>query len=174
MSDLDGRPDEAERPGEKPRVGADFLLPIAGVLFAAYYLYTIRDLPWEARVTGIFVCYGVFILSAIFFVRSLAQLGAGRAAFSLRALVEPLEYNSRRLALLGLVIAFPLVMPYAGLTLTVLLFMAAALVLLGPRSWKQVATISILLAAVNYLLFIVLLRTRFPRGPIEWLLAGVF
>ena len=84
MSEQEGWSETVGRAADKPKVGADFLLPLFGVIFAAYYLYTIRELPWEARVTGVFVCYGVYILSAILFVRSLAHVRQVEVIFRCR------------------------------------------------------------------------------------------
>jgi hypothetical protein len=166
----------AERgPEDGPRgpAGGDWILPAAGIAFALYYISTVWDLPWEARANGLLLGSILLGLTAIFFVRAALALRGRRVTLSLAELVEPRALLVRRLGLFLLVVGFIAALPYLGFTLTVLAFMVGALLLLGERRPGVVAALALTVAAVGYLLFIVFLRARLPRGPIEGLLAWI-
>lgn len=162
-------------PENRPRglTGGDWILPAAGIAFALYYISTIRDLPWEARANGLLLGSILLGLTVIFFARTALALRARRVTVRFAELVEPRSLLLRRVGLFVLVIGFIAALPYLGFTLTVLAFMVATLLLLGERRPGVVAALSVTVAAAGYLLFIVFLRARLPRGVIESLLAGI-
>src|SRR5690606_6712032 len=94
------------RDGEKEATGADCILPAAAICFAVYYLFSIKDLRWEAKVSGLFVACALAGLVLAFAVRTGLGLAQGklRVAFS--------DFNAgpgslrRQLFLVVLIIAF--------------------------------------------------------------------
>jgi hypothetical protein len=69
--------------------------------------------------------------------------------------------------MVGVTIAFIALLQLLGLTLSLFVAMAAALVIMGVRRASTVMLISLAVAAAAYLLFIALLDSSFPHGPIE-------
>jgi hypothetical protein len=63
--------------------------------------------------------------------------------------------------------------PWLGLTLTLCLAMSAALRAMGLKSWKKNLLISFLVAALAWGLFIALLETDMPHGPVENVLSKI-
>ncbi len=52
------------------RKGDDLVFPIMALLFAFYYLYTIKDLAWEAQINGFLISSILIILVLIFLVKT--------------------------------------------------------------------------------------------------------
>jgi hypothetical protein len=68
-------------------------------------------------------------------------------------------------------VAFIALLETLGLTLSLLLAMAAALAIMGVRKLSTIAWISLVVSAAAYILFIAVLDSAFPHGPIEKLLS---
>jgi hypothetical protein len=64
-------------------------------------------------------------------------------------------------------------MPWLGLSLSLFLGLAAALVLMGVRRRAQLFWISFSVAASAYLLFIALLNSDLPHGLVENAIAAL-
>jgi peptidoglycan/LPS O-acetylase OafA/YrhL len=71
----------------------------------------------------------------------------------------------------GVTAAFIATLPWLGLTLGLLLGMFAALWVMGVRRRRTLVGLPLVIAAAAYLLFIVVLQSDFPHGPIEKLLS---
>ncbi|MGH6944971.1 MAG: tripartite tricarboxylate transporter TctB family protein [Geminicoccaceae bacterium] len=154
-------------------VGADLVLPILAVLYGVYYLSTIWDLPFEARINGLLILGILFVLIAAFLIRTARDWLQGAVTLRFEGLLEPLPLLPRRIAFLLLTVGSVVAIPWLGFTLTTFLFMASSMAVLGIRSWRVRLTIAGLTAAAGYIFFIVVLDTRLPRGPVEHLLAWV-
>jgi hypothetical protein len=113
-------------------------------------------------------------LIAIHLARVALKLRAGVAAFSFAPLTEPWPLNRQRLAIVALTAGFIFVIPFLGLTLGLFTLTAALMVLLRAGGWRAIVATSAIVAGTAYLLFIALLNSRLPRGPIEKLLAALF
>ena len=79
----------------------------------------------------------------------------------------------QRALFVGLTALNILLMPWLGFTLTVILFLASSMWLLGVRDLKPLVSIPLAAGAVGYVFFVVALDTRLPAGPIEHLLQNV-
>ncbi|MFB3816840.1 MAG: hypothetical protein ACE147_04165 [Candidatus Methylomirabilales bacterium] len=154
--------------------GGDLVIPAVGAAFAAYYLWTVWDLSWEAKADGLVVGLVLLVLIALLVARVGLAVAAGRARLGLDALVRPVRPQLTRLALLAAILAFILTLGSLGFTLGVFLFMCAAMLILGVRSPGALVGVAAGVALSGWLLFILFLDTRFPRGPIEQLLARLF
>lgn len=166
--------DSEQKVGRRKGIGADLILPAMAVAYAIYYLYTVADFSWEARMSGVFLAVAIFGLVAILVVRTVLRVGRGEATLALTALTTPRDKVFLRLLFIGLAALSILLMPWLGFTLTIILFNLAGMVMLGVRNRKHLVIISLAAGAAGYLLFIVALDTRLPYGPIEWLLQGLF
>lgn len=150
-------------------VGADLVIPGLALAFAIYFFVDIRDLAWEAKANGVLVGTILVVLIAIQGVRLGLQLARGEGRLGFDTLLGPREMLPARLALVGVTVAFIVGVQWLGLTLALFLAMAAALRAVGLASWKKNLVISFIVAASAYGLFIALLDTDMPRGPIEQL-----
>jgi hypothetical protein len=166
--------DEQEKP-EKKSIGGELIIPVGAFIFTLYYFYTIIDVPWIAQVSAFFVGTILIFLLILLAVRIGKEVKAGTADLRLGRLIEPRSYIPKRLALLGLTLGFVFFVQWLGFTLTVFVFLTLAILLLSEGKRKGLAIgIAAVLAFGGYLLFIVAFKTRFPAGPFEQLMAGLF
>ena len=149
------------------------MIPLLAGCFAVYYISTVWDLPWEAKANGLVLGSLLVLLVLVSVFGTLHSLYRGTASLSLRRLIEPIQFQSKRLGLVALMIAFIAVMPYLGFTLTLFTFLVLAMLLLGVRSVRRLLSVAAIAALVGYLMFIVLLDTPFPHGPVEALLGKI-
>jgi len=166
--------DEKTGAARKP-VGGDLIIPVAGLIFTLYYFSTIMESPWEAQVAAFFVGFILIGLILIFLVKTGVLLARGTARLDFSLLVTPLGITLKRLALFGLTLGFVLLIPYLGFTIATFLFLASAMLLLQQRKRPILAVgLAAGLSLSGYLLFVVAFDTRFPRGPFEELMRGIF
>ncbi len=78
------------------------------------------------------------------------------------------ERDSFRKILSALValVAFGIVMEYAGFLITTFFFMLFVTRIMEPKGWRLVAVLAFLTAVLSYLLFVVLLEVQLPKGLI--------
>ena len=162
------------KPPKQKRIGADMIIPVAGLVFGAYYLHSIAGLPAMAQFNGRFLVALMVVLVIVLAFRMAWQFRRGEARFSFADLAETPQTAILRWGVLGLAVAFTLGIPYAGFTLSIFLFLTLSMFLLGVRPWTKMLTITVIASAIGYLLFIVALGARLPRGPVENVLAGIF
>lgn len=166
-------PDPPRPPSRRP-VGGDLIIPIAAVAFTLYYFTTIVDSPWEAQVNAFFVGSILLVLVLILLIRLAHAVITGEASLRLGGLIEPVAVVPKRLILLLLAIGYVAAIEWLGFTLTTFVFLAAAmLVLNNGRRVGFVLGLAATLSLGGYFLFMVAFQTRFPSGPVEWLLGSV-
>ena len=151
----------------KAPLGADLIIPALALCFAGYFFFSIADLAWEAKANGVLIGTVLVVLIGIQAVRVGMELAAGRGNLSLDTLTAPRDALGKRLGMVLLTVVFIAAMPWLGLTLSLLLGLAAALVLMGVRRRAQLFWIPFSVAASAYLLFIALLNSDLPHGPVE-------
>jgi len=156
------------------RKGDDLVFPIMALLFAFYYLYTIKDLSWEAQINGLMISSILIILVLIFLVKTTLELIRGKASLQSRSLFHINRMQMVKLGLLSLAVAYVLVIPWAGYTLTTFTFLIAAMLMLGVFSPRKLIGISLVISLAGYYFFIVLLDTRFTPGPFEKFIQWLF
>jgi hypothetical protein len=154
-----------------PSVGADLVIPALALAFAVYFFVDIADLAWEAKANGVLIGAVLVVLIAIQAVRLGLQLARGDGSLGCESLLGPREALPARLALIGITIVFVAAVQWLGLTLTLFLCMAAALRAMGLKSRKKNLLISFIVAASAWGLFIALLETDMPHGPVEVVLS---
>jgi hypothetical protein len=150
----------------KQPLGADLIIPALALGFAAYFFVSIADLAWEAKANGVIIGTILVFLVFIQVARIAVHWTRGKASFSFEAVLEPRDAIVKRVGLVVVTIAFIATLHWLGLTLGLLLAMLAALWLMGARG-KVLFVIPIVVAAAAYLLFVALLNTDIPHGPIE-------
>jgi hypothetical protein len=155
-------------------MGGELIIPLMAFLFALYYWVTIWDLTWEAQINGLLIGGVLIALTTIFFIRTLFRFREGEVTLGLGSLLYPLRLQGVRLGLVLLSSMYIFAIPWLGFTLTTFFFSFGSLYLLGVRSWSQLLGLPLVLAASGYGLFIVVLNARFPLGPVENALTGIF
>jgi len=165
---------ESATPEKKP-VGGELIIPIAGLLFTAYYFTTITDSPWTAQVSAYFVGAILTFLVCIFLIKTFIAVSAGRTDLGLGPLIAPKQFVRKRLILFSLMLAYCYLVQFGGFTLTTFVFMTAGMIVLTDGGNKRfIATLCAFLAFGGWALFILAFDTRFPDGPfellMEWLL----
>jgi hypothetical protein len=154
----------------KKALGADLVIPALALGFAAYFFVSIADLAWEAKANGV-VIGGILVgLIAIQVVRIAIRVLKGEASLRLNPLWEPREALSKRIGMVVVTVAFIATLNWFGLTLGLLLALFAALWIMGVRG-KPLVILPLAVALAAYLLFVVLLHSDIPHGPIERLLS---
>ena len=161
-SELEVRPRE-----KRPAVGADLILPLLALAFTLYFLATTFEFVWEARANGTIIGVTLIALIAIQLARIGRQVATGRATLALGEIAETSPTQSKRLALVAILAAFIATIPWLGTSLGLFLTMSASMWVLGVRSVRTLLGVALGTTVVVYLLFIVLLQSRLPRGPIE-------
>ena len=150
--------------------GADLVIPALALGFAVYFFVSIADLAWEAKANGMVIGAILVGLIALQLVRIGIRLAKGQANLGFSPLWEPREALGKRVGMVAVTIAFIATLNWLGLTLGLLLALFAALWIMGARG-KTLAIVPIVVAAAAYLLFVALLQTNIPHGPIERLLS---
>jgi hypothetical protein len=154
----------------KKPLGADLVIPVLALGFAIYFFVSIADLAWEAKANGVVIGGVLVALIAIQLVRMAIQFARREAGLGFDALLEPREALGKRLGLVAVTIAFIATLGWLGLTLGLLLSLFAALWIMGARG-KVLVILPFAVSAAAYLLFVALLNTDIPHGPIERLLS---
>lgn len=152
---------------QKAPLGADLVIPLLALGFAAYFFFSIRDLAWEAKANGVIIGTLLVLLVFVQLVRIAVAVMKGRGSLRTDPLWQPREVLGKRIGMVLIAIAFIATLKWLGLTLGLLLGMASSLWLMGVRKPVRIALISLVVAASAYLLFIAALDSAFPHGPIE-------
>jgi hypothetical protein len=151
----------------KTPLGADLVIPALALCFAGYFFFSIADLAWEAKANGVLIGTVLVLLIGIQVVRTGIELAAGRGNLSLEPLVAPRDVLGKRVGMTLLTVVFIAAMPWLGLTLSLFLALGAGLYLMGVRRRSRLFWVPFSIAACAYLLFIALLNSDLPHGPVE-------
>jgi hypothetical protein len=157
--------------GREP-LGGDLIIPVLATGLTLYYLVTTAELVWEAKATGLFVGVVLLALCAVQFLRLGRRIVSRRGSLSLGDLIVDDINNKRRLGLLVLVSLFIATVGWLGATLGLFLLLIGCMRVMGVRDTRTLVAVALTTSAVVYLLLIVLLNTRLPRGALEKLLAA--
>ena len=161
--------------GDKRHIGGELIIPVSGLLFTIYYFSTILDSPWIAQVSAFFIGSIFIALIVGYLIKTAMELKRGEVDFRVGPLNDPVELMPKRLILFALTLSYIFVIYYLGFTLTTFLFLACAMALLADR--KRIGFIiglSAVFSLAGWALFILAFDTRFPRGPFEKLMDGMF
>ena len=159
------------RVSRKAPLGADLVIPALALGFAGYFFWSIADLAWEAKANGVVIGAALVGLVALQIVLIAVQVAKGKGDLRADPLWQPSDVLGKRVGMVLVTVAFIAALQLLGLTLSLLLAMAAALVVMGVRKLSTVLWISLAVAAAAYVLFIAILDSSFPHGPIEKLLS---
>jgi hypothetical protein len=156
---------------QKAPLGADLVVPLLALGFAIYFFWSIADLAWEAKANGVVIGAVLIGLVAVQLARIAADVAKGRGDLRTDPLWQPREVLFKRVGMVLVTLAFIVLLQLAGLTLSLLVCMAAALAIMGVRRPSTIVWISVAVSAAAYILFIAILDAAFPHGLIEKLLS---
>ena len=150
----------------KNPLGADLVIPALALGFAVYFFVSIADLAWEAKANGVVIGGVLVLLIAAQLVRIGLALARRRATLGFEAIWAPREALGKRVGMVLITVLFIATLKWLGLTLGLFLSLLAALWIMGARG-KSLVIIPLAVSAAAYLLFVVLLHSDIPHGPIE-------
>jgi hypothetical protein len=166
--ELNDKPDPAPRGQDRREpTGGDWVIPALGLAFTTYYLWSIKDLVWEAKVAAVFVAVMLYLLIGIFALKTLFGLKRGSLVIDFSPLWENWPLFRIRALLFGLAALSVILIPWLGFTLSTFGFLLATFMWLEKMPAKTAVITAGLLALSGYILFIAILRTAFPMGPFE-------
>jgi len=154
----------------KNPLGADLVIPALALGFAVYFFISIADLAWEAKANGVVIGGILVLLIALQLVRTALALLRRQATLGFDAIWAPREALGKRIGMVLITVLFIATLKWLGLTLGLFLSLLAALWVMGARG-KPLVIIPVAVSAAAYLLFVVLLHSDIPHGPIERLLS---
>ena len=156
---------------ESKGLGADLIVPALALAFAIYFFVSTAGLAWEAKANGVVIGAVLIALVVLQVGRIILRLARGHGSLDFDPLWRPSELMWKRIGLIAVTALFIFTLPWLGLTLGLWLGMLAQLWIIGVRRWRILLSIPTVTAACVYLLFIALLDSGFPHGPVENLLA---
>jgi Tripartite tricarboxylate transporter TctB family len=154
----------------KAPAGADLVIPLLALGFAAYFFWSIADLAWEAKANGVIIGSILVALVLLQVARIGMRVARGEADLRADPLWQPRDVLGKRVGMVLVTVAFIALLQVLGLTLALFVAMAAALWIMGVRQPARLLGISFGVAAAAYLLFIAVLDAGFPHGLIEKIL----
>lgn len=166
---------EQARDRARPTTGTDLIIPVASIVLVIYYFSTIWNSPWTAKVTAYVVGLTLAGLSLLFIGQKLVELFSGKARFSLRELIEPVGMLPQRLILFALTLGSLIFIPWLGFTLTSILFLSSATLLLTKgRGALRIVVVAVILSISWFVLFVLVFQRRFPLGWLDEQLKAFF
>lgn len=164
----------SRRQREEPRAaGADLVVPVMALAFAAYFFWSIRGLVWEAKANGVVVGSILVLLVLLQLARIGADVVQGRATLDLGPLVRPRPVQLRRLALVALMALFVAGIGWVGTLAGLFLLTAGSMAVLGVRDWRWLLGLPLAICIFVYGMFFLFLQARLPAGPLEAVLARI-
>ena len=150
----------------------DLIIPVLALAFSVYYLTTITEVPWIAQASAVVVSSLLLLAILAYAIRTAVRLRAGSEVIRFAGLDFDYRNNAKRLGLLALSIAYVWFIGDLGFTITTLLFLFLAIVLLSSfANWRNAVLVALSCSLVGYFVFIFVFETRFPKGPVETFLA---
>lgn len=140
---------------------------IVGILLSAGYLHMTLDLPMgEIDQPGA----GVFplLVAGGLFVASISSLWEGwhHRAHSPKLDLPEGSDRVRLIKLIALLLVYFLLIPWAGFSLSSVLFCAALIRLLSELTWWRSALYAFLMTAAIHIIFISILKVPMPSGEL--------
>lgn len=153
----------------KRAAGTDLIIPGLAVTFTAYFFWTVAELDWEAKANGLVVGSLLVLLVGLLLVRTGVQVARGEASLAIDfgGWTEP---NRRRVALIAITVAFLLILPILGTSISLALMLLASMWVMGARHWPSLVCVAIALPLLTWASLMVFIGTRLPQGPFEALM----
>jgi hypothetical protein len=160
-----------EQSGRPKNVLPDLIIPAMALAFSIYYLTTITEVPWIAQASAVLVSILLMLSILAFAIRTIFRIRTGTEELRIESRIYDLPLQVRRAGLLLLAVGYVFFIDSLGFTLSTLVFLFLAIILLSSAAnWKKAAMVSMICSVLGYLVFILIFETRFPKGPIEYFL----
>lgn len=158
----------------KRQIGGELVIPLLALGFTLYYISTVLNSPWSAKVNAYMVGSVLILLVLVFFARALGVLLRGQATLGISDLLAPYEILPKRLAFMAVSLGYLVAIHWLGFTLTTFLFLASSMLILGGGRRPLLCLASaFVMAAVALGVFVILFEKRFPEGPVENLIQAL-
>jgi len=158
----------------KRQLGGELVIPVLSIIFTFYFLTTIWNSPWTAKVSAYLVGGILLLVCAIFIVRSVVWLKAGEGTLGFGNLVSMDDIWSGRIGLFATTLGYCIFIQRLGFTLTTFLFLSLSMIILSKgRNVGFITLISGIMALGGWAVFIWAFETRFPRGWFETTMKAV-
>lgn len=152
----------------KPNVLGELIIPVFGVVFTTYYFSTIIDSPWTAQVNAVMVGLVLFLICTIFFIRKSQVIKLNQARIVLEYKRFWPAIFKKQTGFIAITVGYLLIIEYLGYTLATIIFFFLSMSLLDGGRHKIVKlALSLTMAAIGYVVFILMFETRLPLGFIE-------
>jgi len=160
--------------GEKRQIGGELIIPVLALGFTLYYISSVINSPWSAKVNAYMVGSVLIALVLIFIAYAAREVVQRRATLGASNLLEPYEILPKRLGFIAISFGYLVVIHWLGFTLTTFLFLAGSMLLLGGGRRPLVClSAAAVMAAVALVVFVILFQKRFPKGPVEYLVQAL-
>lgn len=150
----------------------DLIIPVMALGFAIYYLTTITEVPWIAQASAVLVSILLLMSILAFAVRTIFRIKTGTEIIRFDDLTIDYRNDMKRVGLLVLAIAYVWFIEDLGFTISTVVFLFLAIVLLSSlANWKNAVLVAVSCSLIGYVVFIFVFETRFPKGPVEKFMA---
>lgn len=164
-----------DRPSvNKAPLGADLVIPGLALAFAVYFFFSVAGLAWEAKANAVLIGALLVMLIGIQLVRIGMEVARKTGDLRFDPLLQPRDALGKRAGMVLLTVVFIVAIQWLGLTLSLFLGLAAGLYLMGVRKRAHLFWVPFTIAACAYLLFIALLNSDLPHGPVEKVISAWF
>ena len=153
----------------------ELIIPVGAIAFAIYYLSTVWELPFQAKVVGIYVASAIGILSLVLFIRFAREIITRRKSLGFEGFFSDPVSEGRRWSVLALTIGFIVLMPVLGFVVTIFSFVLSTVVIIGGlQRWRAALITATGMTVAAFLIFIVFVKVRFPTTILDETLKGIF
>lgn len=159
---------------ETHNIAGECVIPLMGILFTVYYVYSIVDAPWTAQVNAVLVGTTLIIVSTLFLIKKFHLLSLGTVEFKVPITSFLSALKTPQTAFIATSFLYLIFIDFLGFTLTTTLFFWTSMMILGDgkRPYHK-ACLSLIMALIGYAVFIVMFETRLPIGMLEQILGKV-
>lgn len=160
---------------KRPGILPELIIPVGAIAFGIYYLSTVWELPFQAKVVGIYVAAAITALSVVLFIRFGREIWLGQKTWGFAGFFSDPVSEARRWSVLALTIGFIVLMPVLGFVVTIFAFVFSAVIVIGGVQRIKAAFFTALgMTIVAFFVFIVLVKVRFPTNIIDQSLKDLF
>ena len=155
-------------------IAAESIIPLLGVIFTLYYISSILDAPWTAQVNAFLIGSVLLFVTAIFFIKKGVLLARKQASFQIPLANFLPALKTPQTAFITISFLYLLILDFIGFTAATVMFFWSSMIILdhGKKPVRKVC-LSVAMALIGYIVFIVIFETRLPTGVVEEFMTGV-
>jgi hypothetical protein len=159
---------------KRPGILPELIIPVGAVVFTIYYLATVQELPFQAKVVGIYVGGAIVLLSLILFARFAMEIFKGKKALNFHGFFSDPVSEGRRWGVLAATCLFIGLMPVVGFVVSLFAYVLVTVILVGGMARLRTALIlATSLTAVAFFIFIIFVKVRFPLTGVDTFLRSL-